>query len=88
MTRFKSIFVFFFLLTVSLFAQDATNQSLTTNDLVTGGAATGLFGIGLTIWSLFKKFQPIINQLLDSHSETRKEIDSLKVQVSNLKKDK
>ncbi len=88
MRYIKSTFVLFFFLTVSLFAQDATNQSLTTNDLVTGATTTGLFGIGYTLWSLFKRFQPMINQLLDSHSDTRKEIESLKIQVSNLKKDK
>ncbi len=88
MTRIKSIFVFLLLFSLPLLAENATNQSLTTNDLVTGASATGIFGIGFTIWKIFKRFQPVINQLLDSHSETRKEIDSIKVQLSNLKKDK
>lgn len=88
MIRIKSIFVFFLLLSFPLLAQDVTNQSLTMNDIVTGASATGIFGIGFTIWKIFKRFQPVINQLLDSHSDTRKEIDSIKVQLSNLKKDK
>lgn len=88
MKRLYSIFIFFVLSSVSLFAQDGSSQSLTTNDFVTGASATGIVGIGFTLWSIFKRFQPMINQLLDSHSETRKEIDSLKVQISSLKKDK
>lgn len=87
MKNFKSTFLLFFFLCFSLFAQETTNQ-LTTNDLVTGATTTGLVGIGFTLWRIFKRFQPLLNQLLDSHSDTRKEIDSLKVQVSNLKKDK
>lgn len=78
-------YIFLFLLLLFQSSIFSFDSNLTTNDVVTGGVTTGLIGVFYSVWNIFKKFKPVLEELTNSNSETRKEIESIKKQVEDLK---
>lgn len=85
MQKIIFLFILISLVFVSSIFPDAANSSLSTNDIATGGAVTGITAVGYSIWRFFQKVTPILTEILDGNSQTRKDLSEIKNQISQLK---